>query len=237
MAPRNRAARKILAPFLGTSSAARSRRYILSTARTVPRRKVGWPWGTTGRFTAPRATAARMAMARRFASPRTLTIPCWRVSISAIPGGLRWADSRWARTPRQIFYGTCQGGGANAEGSIHRLAVNLDAYTNSHPSLLANFNSTTNGSQPGAGITVGQDGNLYGVTYYGVTGAWGCFYSMPATGGAISLLGLFNNGGGRLPKAPSVLGPDGNFTAPLIPAAPATAARFTGFPPTARPRC
>lgn len=127
------------------------------------------------------------------------------------PGGTPLGGLTLGADATTNFYGTCQGGGANAEGTIYRLAVNPNAYTNSHLSLLANFNSTTNGSQPGAGITVGQDGNLYGVTYYGVTGAWGCFYSMPATGGAISLLGLFNNGGGWLPKAPPVLGPDGNF--------------------------
>jgi len=109
------------------------------------------------------------------------------------------------------FYGTCQGGGGNAEGSIFRLAVNPNAYTNSTLTQLASFNSTLNGSQPTAGTTVGQDGKLYGVTYYGVSGAWGCFYSTPAGGGAITLLGLFNNGGGLLPKAPPVPGGDGNF--------------------------
>jgi len=109
------------------------------------------------------------------------------------------------------FYGTGEGGGGNAEGTIFRLAVNPNALTDSTLSVLASFYSTTNGSQPSAGITVGKDGKLYGATYYGVGGAWGCFYSMPTKGGAISLLGLFNNGGGLLPKSPPVLWLDGNF--------------------------
>ena len=109
------------------------------------------------------------------------------------------------------FYGTCQGGGGNAEGAIFRLAVNPNAYTNSTLTQLASFNSALNGSQPNAGTTVGLDGKLYGVTYYGVGGAWGCFYSTPPDGGTITVLGLFNNGGGLLPKAAPVQGPDGNF--------------------------
>ena len=109
------------------------------------------------------------------------------------------------------FYGTCQGGGGNAEGTIFRLTVNPGGFTGSTLTLLASFSSTLNGSQPAAGTTVGQDGKLYGVTYYGAGGAAGCFYSTPTNGGAITVLGLFNNGGGLVPKAAPVLGPDGNF--------------------------
>jgi uncharacterized repeat protein (TIGR03803 family) len=56
------------------------------------------------------------------------------------------------------FYGTTYGGGANNDGSVFKITP-AGVYT-----LLYSFGSTGDGVLPIAGLTLGADGNFYGVT-------------------------------------------------------------------------
>src|SRR5258708_36354571 len=59
------------------------------------------------------------------------------------------------------LYGTTYSGGANGLGAVIR--INL---TTKNSIVLHSFDGT-NGSNPGAGLTLGTDGNYYGTTVMG----------------------------------------------------------------------
>ena len=78
-------------------------------------------------------------------------------------------------------------------------------------SFLASFNSL-NGSHPQVGLTLGPDLAFYGTTGNGGSQNAGTVFKV-TTNGALSLVASFDAAAGKgyLPRAPLILGPDGNF--------------------------
>jgi len=113
------------------------------------------------------------------------------------------------------FYGTTKLGGITnltpyGFGSIFKITTNGTLTT------LFNFNDITNGRDPYAGLTQGQDGNFYGATASGgitnSTYPFGCGTLFKVTpNGALTTLASFNGTNGMAPSATLTLGTDGNF--------------------------
>jgi uncharacterized repeat protein (TIGR03803 family) len=80
--------------------------------------------------------------------------------------------------------------------------------TNGILTPLVSFNFT-NGANPRAALTLGNDGNFYGTTYYGGSGDDGTVFQV-TTNGILTVLVAFNGNNGSLPNA-LTLGSDGNF--------------------------
>ena len=116
------------------------------------------------------------------------------------------------------FYGTTWNGGINfingyldGDGTVFRMTPSGVLTT------LVSFNNT-NGAMPYAGLTLGNDGNFYGTTYYGGTYGSGTVFQMTTNGVLTTLVSFFSNGSiddvqnnGFCPQAALTLGNDGNF--------------------------
>jgi uncharacterized repeat protein (TIGR03803 family) len=119
------------------------------------------------------------------------------------------------------FYGTTQTGGiTNPPSYYNGMGTVFQVTTNGALTTLVDFNGT-NGLIPEAALTLGSDGNLYGMTAFGGAsfvsgGSAGCgtVFRM-GTNGALTTLVSFNgtNGGGPTSGAVGglVQGSDGNF--------------------------
>jgi len=115
------------------------------------------------------------------------------------------------------FYGTTHdgGNGFNALSSPSGNGTFFKVTTNGVLTVLCLFNGT-NGSQPNAGLTLGNDENFYGTTAYG-----GSNYSNIYTGngtvfkittnGVLTTLAFFNSTNGSTPMAGLAIGNNGNF--------------------------
>jgi len=102
------------------------------------------------------------------------------------------------------FYGVSAEGGANSLGAIFRITPG-GAVT-----LLNSFTFDTNGASPVAGLTVGPDGQLYGLTTSGGSIGAGTVFKISQQG-VLTTLHSFQNGDGFVHQAPLTLGPDGNL--------------------------
>ena len=85
----------------------------------------------------------------------------------------------------------------------------FEVTTNGTLTTLVSFNGT-NGSEPQAGLTLGGDGNFYGVTMGGGTNGCGTVFQMTPSGTLTTLLS-FNGYNGSCPDVPLTLGVDGNL--------------------------
>jgi uncharacterized repeat protein (TIGR03803 family) len=102
------------------------------------------------------------------------------------------------------FYGTTSSGGTNGGyGTIFKMT------TNGVVTSLVSLNDT-NGAYPRAALIPGNDGNLYGTTYYGGSNSLGTVFKV-TTNGVLTTLVSFNNTNGANPIAGLTLGSDGNF--------------------------
>lgn len=102
------------------------------------------------------------------------------------------------------FYGTTVGGGTNGGyGTVFMVT------TNGQLTSLVSF-AFGNGAFPYAGLTMGNDGNFYGTTYYGGGTNYGTIFQM-ATNGVLTSLVSFNYTNGANPIAGLTLGNDGNL--------------------------
>jgi uncharacterized repeat protein (TIGR03803 family) len=103
------------------------------------------------------------------------------------------------------LYGTTYSGGANGLGAVIR--INL---TTKNSIVLHSFNGT-DGSNPGAGLTLGTDGNYYGTTVMGGSANVGVLYKI-STAGTYTVLHQFAGGSdGANPYGPPIQASDGNF--------------------------
>jgi uncharacterized repeat protein (TIGR03803 family) len=112
----------------------------------------------------------------------------------------------------QYFYGTTVQGGAYGQGTIFKIT------TNGNLTLLGNFDvGEASGLSEPSSLTIGQDGDFYGVTAFGGSnGADSGTVFKATTNGELATLCSFDSGvsgpgntGG--PPSPLALGPDGNF--------------------------
>lgn len=104
------------------------------------------------------------------------------------------------------LYGTTAIGGASNQGTIFRLDTSGTALTNLHHFTLL----PTDGSNPYAGLTPGNDGLLYGTTYIGGSRNFGTVFKLAPDGNAFAVVRSFlgENGDAANPYANVVEGSD-----------------------------
>ena len=108
--------------------------------------------------------------------------------------------------PDGNFYGTTSGGGGGVDGGYGTVFM---VTTNGTLTTLVYFNNT-NGANPNAALTLGNDGNFYGTTSYYGGGDSGTVF-MVTTNGTLTTLVFFNGTDEANPEAALTLGNDGNF--------------------------
>jgi uncharacterized repeat protein (TIGR03803 family) len=104
------------------------------------------------------------------------------------------------------FYGTSYwGGGTNGYGIIYRVTPSGEE------TILQSFSSSNGGpANPGAGLTLGADGNFYGTSTAGGATGQGTFFKMTPAG-ALTVLYSFDGASGAGPAAELIQTEDGEF--------------------------
>jgi uncharacterized repeat protein (TIGR03803 family) len=105
------------------------------------------------------------------------------------------------------LYGTTSQAGANGNGTFFRATLSGSV------TVLYNFCSQTScfdGANPNAPLLQWTDGNFYGTTDTGGTGASGTVFKMTPSG-TLTTLHSFDGSDGSLPQSSLIAGSDGNF--------------------------
>jgi len=102
------------------------------------------------------------------------------------------------------FYGTSPEGGTNSNGNVFRVTP-AGVVTS-----LISFDFAALGGLPTAGLTLGPDGNLYGLTQFGGSVGLGTIFKI-TTGGTFTTLYSFQLMDGFVRQARLTTGPDGNL--------------------------
>ncbi len=104
-----------------------------------------------------------------------------------------------------VIYGATRNGSDNDNGTVFKINPDGSGFT-----VLKTFASTAQGENP-AGVNVGSDGALYGVTEGGGSAGFGTVFKMNADSSGFSVLHSFVSSGadGRVPQAPLTEGSDG----------------------------
>ena len=118
--------------------------------------------------------------------------------------------------PDGSFYGVTRFGGVAGTGTVYRIGADQSfsiVYSFAAVADVTGFNSS--GANPRVGLTLGRDGNLYGVTELGGSNAGGVAFRL-TTAGQITVLHDFvkdftPNSDGFRPSAALLLASDGNF--------------------------
>jgi uncharacterized repeat protein (TIGR03803 family) len=121
---------------------------------------------------------------------------------SVEPGG------RIVRDSSGNLYGTTYYGGANKEGSIYRIT------SGSVLSTLYSFSGPLDGKSPDSGLTLGNDGYLYGSSMFGGLDAAvgsGTIFKISSSGSFVLLHSFASSNEGSGPVGPLCLGSDGYF--------------------------
>jgi len=104
------------------------------------------------------------------------------------------------------FYGVTYSGGSYGFGTIYKITPS------GNETVVYNFPGGAAGSAPTSGLTVGNDGNLYGVTTQGGTNSVGVFYQLTAAEVFTPLYSFGTNANDAInPAHGLILGEDGNF--------------------------
>ena len=102
------------------------------------------------------------------------------------------------------FYGTSQQGGTNGVGALFRVSPGGVV------TLLVSFEASSIGAFPVAGLTLGPEGNLYGVTSFGGTGLRGTIFKVTLAG-SLTTIHSFQAAESTGRQARLTLGRDGNL--------------------------
>jgi uncharacterized repeat protein (TIGR03803 family) len=102
------------------------------------------------------------------------------------------------------LYGTTSSGGSTGYGTVFRLATNGTSFA-----VLTNFDYTTMGGFPAAGLMQGADGVLYGTTFYGGSNYAGTAFRLNPDGSGFNVLQSFDYTAGGYPSARMLQGADG----------------------------
>ena len=111
------------------------------------------------------------------------------------------------------LYGVTGYGGVNSGGTIYRIATDGSQYDVLYP--FGSFGG--DGVQPGSGLSLGTNGNLYGTTTYGGVSGYGVVYEVLLGQGEYQVVHTFSGPGpgtntdGALPVGELVQGADGNL--------------------------
>jgi uncharacterized repeat protein (TIGR03803 family) len=145
------------------------------------------------------------------------------------------------------LYGTTPYGGSYGIGNVFSVPA-----AGGTPTVLASFDGI-NGYYPTAGLTLSADGTtLYGTTPSGGTYGYGTVFSIPITGGTVTVLASFDWTNGYSPQSDLTLSPDGTtlygttpgggtygngtvFSVPVTGGAPTVLASFNGADQGANP--
>ena len=108
------------------------------------------------------------------------------------------------------FYGTTNTGGLYGNGTVFKMTPAGQV------TILVSFNSTSvpRGSNPVSGLTVGTDGNFYGVTQNGGTSSLGTIFQVTPAGVLTTLVNFTGTTGsflGSSPRSALTLAADGSF--------------------------
>ena len=157
--------------------------------------------------------------------PRTsVTTTLYRfVNSSTVPDGTDPYGNLVEAAPG-VFYGTTSTGGVNLYGTIFRLNTATDpvsgAITGTVTTLYSFSGTTTDGSDPQAGLTQAADGTFYGATYEGGANGYGVIFHFDPAKGTVTTTANFTgtvpvyNGsdqGYPSSKAGLILAKDGTF--------------------------
>ncbi len=103
------------------------------------------------------------------------------------------------------FYGTTGAGGANQSGTVFKITPAGVLTT------LYAFTGNNDGANPYAGLTLGSDGNFYGIATNGGASSAGTVFKLTPDGTFTLLYGFTGINDGANPYAGLVQGTDGNF--------------------------
>jgi len=109
---------------------------------------------------------------------------------SCTDGGIPY--SGLVLSPSGNFYGTTAQGGANNSGVVFKITPSGVL------TVLHDFNGTTDGSRPNAGLVQATDGNFYGTAASGGSDNFGTIYRINSKG-SFSVLHNFDNTAGAYP--------------------------------------
>lgn len=117
-----------------------------------------------------------------------------------------YPGNKLRQAPDGYLYGTTGSGGAYGLGTVFKYSPATGQ------SLVRSFAGAPNdGSAPSSRLRLGEDGYLYGVTFYGGRFDYGSFFRL-ATTGEYRLLYSFSGGaGGQSPSSSLLTGSDGYF--------------------------
>ncbi|HVM50572.1 MAG TPA: choice-of-anchor tandem repeat GloVer-containing protein [Candidatus Acidoferrum sp.] len=112
--------------------------------------------------------------------------------------------------PDGYFYGTTYQGGAGRSDYVFRPGEVFKVSSGGSLTLVRSFTNGLDGGFPAAGVTLGSDGSLYGMTSQGGARSNGVVYKVTANG-LFTTLAVFNKTNGSLPLAELVQDVTGNF--------------------------
>ncbi len=119
-----------------------------------------------------------------------------------------FANSKLTQTSDGTLYGTTSAGGSAGLGTVYAYTVG------GKYGIVHNFGDgsvASDGAHPGAALTLGPDGNLYGTTAMGGAFNYGTVYKL-APSGAVTILHSFQSGrDGSGPESSVTVGTDGKL--------------------------
>jgi uncharacterized repeat protein (TIGR03803 family) len=110
--------------------------------------------------------------------------------------------------PDGQFYGVADGGGVEGNGTVFRITT-AGVFTN-----LYSFKDGADGAGPSGALTLGRDGNFYGVCSAGGSNQYsqyGTVFKITTAGSLTPLYSFTGTNDGVYPQGPLTLGADGNF--------------------------